>query len=173
MKPMGNKRRADLANGLRLWASCESGQTEAIDRGLTAFVSGQAETIDELRTIEASIRDLEAKRLVATRQLLTSWYKMTEDTLGNIKTASSNDLVFWNRLIKASPETYEFLQPRWERYECLLVSSQIRSYQNDKVKKVASMLNKTDGKTPTTSTQSEEERQDEKNQEGKETRSAC
>jgi hypothetical protein len=165
---MGSKRRADLANGLRLWASCESGQAEAIDRGLTAFVSEQKKTIDDLKVIEANIRDLEAKRLVATRELLTSWYSMTENVVGSGRTASTNDLVFWNRLIKASPETYEFLQPRWERLECLLVSSQIKNHQKQaRAEKVAKILSSTDVQT-STSNHTEEGVKDEKSKEGKE-----
>ena len=143
---MTSQRRADIAHGLRLWATCGKKEAE-IDAKLKQFIAERSEVIAELKKTESDLKALELQRLQLTSSVLNSWFSMTEE--GATKTASANDLLFWNRLMTVSPETYEFLQPRWEKLEKLLVSAKLKEHNKERSERVARLLVNDKPSTPT------------------------
>jgi hypothetical protein len=127
---MRKQRRADVARGLRFWATCSEQDARSIDERVRRFVAERGAEVEALKRAEDDLKELELRRLKLTSSLLNSWYSMTEEAPRDVKTAGVcvDDLVFWNRLMHVSPETYEFLQPRWERFERLLVSAKLREH---------------------------------------------
>jgi len=132
-------RRDDIARSLQLWATCGKQQTADIDERLRKFVADKAPIVAELAQAETELKALELRRLQLTSSLLNAWYSMTEDdSKTDTRTAAVKDeLVFWHRLMHVSPETYEFLQPRWERFERLLVSARIHEHDGKKKERSA------------------------------------
>ena len=136
---LSQRRRADFSRGLQFWATCNSQQTADIDKKLHDFVAGNKTSVESLKETEDAIKDLELKRLRLTSEVLKSWYRTTEPR-GDAEKKEAvcvDDLVFWQRLMQVSPETYDFLYPRWERFEKLLVSTTLRDHNEAKTERSA------------------------------------